>query len=173
MIPITKRAHAMSDDMTIDVPYVIPGTRQFRALPLRAKKPISFHVYRSDANSTSDDDTSEDDFDTDLGTVLSDIEGDLDSFSRDTSVEMDEDEGQQVDCSIPAVPTSWSEKGKAVDPREHGGDNKKRKPVEDVDCDADDEAEVSKVVTKRARTKGPVSPSASLELTRSLLDCTS
>jgi len=167
-MPSNKRALATSDGMNIDLPYEIPGTREIRSLAHRTKKSVSFYTYRSDTNLTSDDDSSGDEYDTDLGTALSDVEGDLDSFSRDNSVDMDDDEGQQVDFSIPAVPESWSDKGKGVDPREYSGDSKKRKLDDDVDCDADDEIEVSEVVTKRARTKSPVSCAEKRQLTCSL-----
>ena len=146
-----KRAFAVNDE-PVEWPYDIPGIRQIRGLP-RQKRSLAFYTYRSGANITSDDDLSEEECDTDLGTALSDIEGDLDPSSRCSSVEMDDDEGQQVDSSIPAIP--WFEKGKSVDPREYG--DRKRKMYEEVDGDADDEIEVSEVVTKKVRLRAPVS----------------
>jgi hypothetical protein len=147
-----ERTFAMTDEI-VEWPNSAPGNRQIRSLP-RFKKSTAFYAYRSVTNAASDDDISGDEYDTDVGTALSDIEGDLDSFSRCPSVDMDDDdEGQQVDSSIPALP--WSEKGKDVDAREYG--DKKRKMYQETDGDADDEFEVSEVVTKKVRMRAPVS----------------
>lgn len=159
----------------------LTSDRLIRALPKHRHVNAKFMRYRSGTHHmlTDDDDEQDDrDFDTtdtELGTALSDVEGEmqLQLWSRDSTPNKhegsDDQEGEMIDDALytaasspaPGVESdSWmgDGKGKAVDPRETGQagwvDAKRRwnERDEDVsDCDADDEDQVAEVVLKKRR----------------------
>jgi hypothetical protein len=158
----------------------INHNRVIRALPKHRPTNAKFMRYRSGTHHmlTDDDEEENHDFDTtdtELGTALSDVEGEvqLQLWSRGSTpqghVGSDDQEGEMVDDALYTAASSpapgaesdrWmgDGKGKAVDPRETGQggwvDMKRRwneRDEQTSDCDADDEDQVAEVVLKKRR----------------------
>ncbi len=131
------------------------------------------------SSDTETDATSEDE----LGTALSDVESEVRGAERNEASPVDGDD-EEIDIVLMASSAPWSpvahawpeEKGKGVDPREHGERSRKRRRVETPDANSDgegdDEREAELMLVDMTKSKktllGPGSGKRTLHRVRDL-----